>query len=171
MKKLLLVFAIAVFIFTTYSANPIVDTNLCASNENIVISFRMANSARRLSVLVAKDDSYIVYRYGTQNNVELEYPADKRNAWNMFILNYSMYAGGGGHSLHFRNSGFEYEVFDIQSTSPGPDGLRLPNHYVGVEVTNLSTNRTTRLEGIPEGMIGNLYSLENHRRIRLNQSF
>ncbi|MDR2555899.1 MAG: hypothetical protein LBC64_10800, partial [Fibromonadaceae bacterium] len=44
-------------------------TGLCVADENILISFKMEKSSKILSVCVAKDESYIVYRFGAQGNI------------------------------------------------------------------------------------------------------
>jgi hypothetical protein len=122
------------------------DEYLCASNENILLSFRMRDSNKTMSVLIANDESYIVYRYGTRSNIELEFPENKADSWTNFTYYHEYYIGGHDFILSFENGGFIYDIRD--------------QHYKGgertvqIEITNISNNRKTYLVGVATNAIG-----------------
>ena len=63
-------------------------------NENVVYQLKMKNG-NQLSVCIDKDEKYIVYRYGSKNKIELEYPKEKDfSSFKKF--EYSEYKRGGG---------------------------------------------------------------------------
>ena len=168
MKKYFFGIAVVVFVVTGFSAVPVVDDNLCAGNENIIISFKMKNSAKTAALLAAKDGSYIVYRFGTKNNVELEYPQDKKDSFEKFFLDYNWFLSGEGYSLYFRNGGFQYEIYENETygnTGNPEEGGQLI-HSVGIGVKNLSTGKITYLEGMGETVKGRLWDLKDNNKIR-----
>ena len=67
--------------------------SLLLSNEETIFSFKTKSGK---TVLIAKDrkNAYIVYRYGKDNKIELDYPKDKKESWNKFT--YFYYFRGGG---------------------------------------------------------------------------
>ena len=62
----------------------ICDDQLCTADENVLFSFQAKNSQKVASICESKDQSYIVYRYGTKDNIELEYPEVKTNSLGYF---------------------------------------------------------------------------------------
>jgi hypothetical protein len=74
------------------------DDELCTVDENVIFSFLTDNLQKTVSVCMAKDQSYIVYRCGTKDNVELEYPGDKTNSW--FNFTYSSYSDKDGDGIN-----------------------------------------------------------------------
>ena len=68
------------------------DDRLRLPGEKLVFSFRIENG-KTLSVCTSENPSYIVYRFGARDNIELEFPEDKENSWDKFA--YYVYARGG----------------------------------------------------------------------------
>ena len=165
MKKILLGTIIFLFFMgSLFSDQSIFDENLCAPNEDIVCSFKMKNSTKTLSILIAKDYSYIVYRFGTKDNVELEFPQSKIDSWKKFTLYADSYFRlGVNYRLSFINCNTRYDILD-ESFSDG----RYDNHKVGVRIINNGTNTQTTLEGVYESKIGDLDFLD--KRMYLDQS-
>lgn len=87
-------------------------------NENLVYQLKMKNG-KQLSVCIDKDEKYIVYRYGSKNKIELEYPKEK-DLSSFQKFEYSEYKRGGGIQnaamelkyLAFTNNGIKYVVYD-----------------------------------------------------------
>jgi hypothetical protein len=104
------------------------------NNEKVVFSFISKNN-KIMSICISKDKSYIVYRYGTKEKIELEYPKDKKDSWSKF--KYTYYFRGGGpenegidlNYLIFNNNGYTYTIFQEYYSVEGRTkcGLRIEN--------------------------------------------
>jgi hypothetical protein len=85
----------------------------------------MAKSQKILSLCAVQPtdthNGYIIYRFGTAQKIELEYPKDKTGSFAQFT--YSTYFRGGGKqnaglnlmSVYFTNDDIQYEVFSNSS--------------------------------------------------------
>lgn len=77
-------------------------------NEKVLFEFTTTNNKK---LVIAKNisDLYLVYRYGSSTEIELEFPINKEGAWENF--KFSSYSRGGGEM----NEGIElnYIYFDI----------------------------------------------------------
>ncbi|MCD6010687.1 MAG: hypothetical protein K0Q79_549 [Flavipsychrobacter sp.] len=89
------------------------------ANEEVILGFKLLNSNKTVLLCRQKENKYIVYRFGTNDNVELEYPAapDTRS-WKLFT--YHGYSRGGGianeamedYWISFKNNGVEYTIYE-----------------------------------------------------------
>ena len=95
------------------------NTKLCKSNEKIVFSFQLNNN-RYACICKEKNEKYIVYRFGTPNNIELQHPAIlDSTSWQQF--SFKGYSRGGGKQnaamhyafLNFYINNINYEVYEI----------------------------------------------------------
>ncbi len=136
---------------------------LCMDNENVIFSFITKNN-KIMSICISKDESYIVYRYGTKAKIELEYPEDKNNSWAKF--KYSFYFRGGGAAnegidlnyLKFNNNGYTYTVFQEYSAVD-------ENTIYGIRIEN-SKNKI-EIKGVPKSVIGTLINLRDNKKIKI----
>lgn len=144
------------------SFNDDLNEYLCSENEVTLFSFQIDNSDKRLSICTSKNQpSYIVYRFGTKGQIELEYPKKKdSSSWNAFIYSYYVRGGGAGNEgldinyLSFQNGGYEYKIFE--------EYYAVDNIYkVGVTVTNLETGEETCITGDSDSIQGSLISLRD----------
>lgn len=153
----------ASFCYGEQSNKTVLDDRLRLPEEKLVFSFRTENG-KVLSVCTSETPSYIVYRFGTKDEVELEYPTNKDDSWNKFA--FYVYARGGyvpdngpGKPssavflvyLMFINEGFEYTIFDewnswgdkrsiglrINDDTPAPGEYPTPKIMPGSLVNNL----------------------------------
>jgi hypothetical protein len=81
----------------------------------------MAKSQKTLSLCAIQptdaNNGYMIYRFGTAQKIELEYPKDKTDSFTQYT--YSTYYRGGGKqnigldlmSVYFTNDNIQYEVF------------------------------------------------------------
>ncbi|WP_448701063.1 hypothetical protein ACFGVR_03115 [Mucilaginibacter sp. AW1-3] len=92
---------------------------LMQQGEKVLFSFRLKNSDKITVLCTGKNDGYLVYRFGTKDQLELQYPALLNKAsWKLF--KYIGYWRGGGvkndateqHSITFSNNKASYQVFD-----------------------------------------------------------
>jgi hypothetical protein len=67
---------------------------LCTDNEKVFFSFKMENSPKTMSICLSnKQPDYLVYRFGTKDKIELQFPENNADSWNKFV--YSYYLRGG----------------------------------------------------------------------------
>ena len=92
---------------------------LLKPGEEVLFGFSLKKSNKIVLVCNQKDDKYLVYRFGTKDKIELQYPnALNLASWKAF--RYSGYSRGGGrsnmatemHSLTFKNNQVTYEIKD-----------------------------------------------------------
>jgi len=134
--------------------------NLLPANEQLIFSFDTKNGKH---VELSKDqaNSYIVYRFGTADKIEFEFPAKSKESWSKF--RYSFYLRGGGiqnegmdlNYIHFTNEGFKYTIYDTYFAKGQESG-------VGIMVTNLKTNKTTDVKGIHQSRKGTLINFREN---------
>ena len=104
------------------------------SDEVVVFGFKLKNG-KIVSLCRQKDNTYLVYRFGSIKKVELQYPAAPgRSSWKLF--RYSGYVRSGGaqndalesYTISFVNNGVNYKIHE--------DGnYKRPFVSVGIAVT------------------------------------
>jgi hypothetical protein len=117
-------------------------------------------------VLLAKEkaDKYIVYRFGSAGNVELEFPADKSDSWQAFQYSYYLRGGGPANAgmelnyVYFSRSGFRYIIYDNYFSESD-------EYHTGIRVINLETEKTVNIKGVYNTRQGNMASLRDNERI------
>lgn len=128
-------------------------------NEKLVYQLKMKNG-KQLSVCIDKDEKYIVYRYGSKNKIELEYPKEKDfSSFKKF--EYSEYKRGGGIQnaamelkyLAFTNNGIKYVVYDTYFAE-------INKSNAGIKVIEFQ-NKITDLKGLKKSAKGNLSNLKD----------
>lgn len=141
---------------------------LCNDDEDILFSFKMAKTNKTASICISKNQpDYIVYRYGTKDNVELVYP-EKKDAYSWNKFTYSYYVRGGGaenegldlNYLIFENGGYEYKIYDEYSSN---DNLT----KVGITVTELKTGNETEIGGESDSVYGSLIDLRENQKVKI----
>lgn len=116
-----------------------------------------------------KDSAYIVYRYGTKDSVEFEYPEKNKDSWKKF--KYAFYLRGGGiqnlgmdlNYLYFTNNGYKYVLYSVYYAEPNKSGI-------GIGVTNLSTKKTTTIRGLEKTGKGTLIDLRDINLIEKDEN-
>lgn len=145
-----------------------IKNNLCKKNEKVLFSFKIAKSNNILSICISKNNpQYIVYRYGTKNKIQLEYPKNKDNSWKKFTYSYYLRGGGPANEgvdlnyLIFENEGYQYQVY--QEYAADTDKTK-----VGVRVTNLKTHKETNIKGESKSFKGSLINLRDNKKIKID---
>ncbi len=154
MKTIVSILCLTVALSATAQTN----RGLCNTTERLLFGFE-TKAGKTLTICLAADSSYIVYRYGAKGKVELEYPADKRIKPND-AFKYHWYSRGGGAanlamndgSLSFEINEIRYEVFESWSSADKSSSF-------GVKVTNLKTNKETVIKGVK--LFGGLIYLQD----------
>jgi len=129
-------------------------------NESMVICFQTING-KKLMLAVDTVNKYLVYRYGTDKHIELEYPNDRHASYDKF--KYFHYTRGGGpqndgeeiYELHFMIDNFTYKVYD--------DWHAIGWLYeTGIVIENNKTHKKTIIKGKIKTKQGGLnYLYEN----------
>jgi len=105
-----------------------------------------------------KSNGYIVYRYGKDNKIELEFPEKNAQSWKRFTFNY--YFRGGGkpnagldiNNVKFENNGFKYTIYSSYSAG---DAKNEESYTVGILIYD-KDEKLTRIEGVPATEVGSL---------------
>ena len=151
---------------TAQAADP-----LRRNNEKTVFSFRLKNSGKYVSILEATDKRkpYLVYRFGTGDAVELEFPRKKEDSWSRFFYWYYLRGGGPQNEgldlnyLGFTDHGWEYIIYD-EYAAVGDQ------YEAGVLVIRLKDCKVTELVGRTDAKIGSLVSLRWNNAVRKDDS-
>jgi len=91
---------------------------LLRPGEKALYSFSLKSNNKTVLICTGKDDNYIVYRFGTKDKVELQYPTVLApSSWKTF--KYDGYSRGGVgnspeelHSITFSNNHITYNIYD-----------------------------------------------------------
>ena len=134
-------------------------------NEEVVFEFK-TKKGKRVTVCKAKNEDYLVYRFGAENKVELQFPEkldqtsfDKFESYHYFRPGGIENLGMSLDNISFVNGGFRYVVYNnYASESVGHE------EEVGIEIIELKTKKVTRIEGdinsfsggFPEDILGKL---------------
>jgi hypothetical protein len=128
-------------------------------NENVIFSFD-TQSGKHVVLAKDKDNAYIVYRYGTTDSIEFEYPEKNKDSWKKF--KYAWYLRGGGvqnegmdlNYVYFTNNGYKYYIYDVYNAVNNRTGI-------GIGVTNLKTNKTVTIKGAKTTRKGSMTDLRD----------
>jgi hypothetical protein len=150
MKNSVIIFALLLF-----ANNYVHGQKYVLDTEKIIYSFQ-TNNQKILTLCTDKNGLYIVYRYGTKNNIELEYPNKyDTSSWNKFEYSYWLRGGGienEGIDLNyvaFTADDTKYVIFDNYFSNG-------EKYEIGIKVINLSNNKTVRIIGNKKTQKGTL---------------
>jgi len=132
-------------------------------NEKVIYSF---NTQKGKRLVIANDtiENYLVYRFGTIDKIEFEFPEDLEQSWTKF--KFSSYMRGGGvqnegidlNYLYFMNGNYRYVIFS--------EYYSVDNIYeCGIKVTNLTNNKTSIIQGDINSATGTLVDLRFNDKI------
>ena len=136
------------------------EETLCVQNEDVLISFKMEKSPKTVSICIEKNDKYIVYRYGTKEKTELEFPENKANSWAKFTYETGWGKVYNGYSMNFINGGYRYSVHQSLNFD---DYQKFDDITCRIGIVNISTEKVTFLNGAPESIIGGLVDLPDNK--------
>lgn len=138
------------------------NTQLCRADEEIIFAFRVKNG-KWVSVCKEKSGNYIVYRFGTKENVEMQYPAKPDSgSWQQFTFQGYMRGGGKQNAamrfgyLNFSNKEVNYEIFDTWNSDDDKEScgitIKMEKKTVGMNGI-LKTRKGSLVELIYEDKI------------------
>ncbi|WP_294823438.1 hypothetical protein [uncultured Flavobacterium sp.] len=127
------------------------------SNEDLVFSFK-TDKGKRVVLTKDKKNKYLVYRFGTKDKIEMEFPGGLKDSWSKF--RYSYYRRGGGkanagieiQNIIFENDGYKYVLYHNYSAEED-------EQTVGILVINNSTGKETQIKGNVNTVEGSLMEI------------
>lgn len=136
------------------------------SNEEIVYTF---STRKGKIMMLAKDkqNKYLVYRFGTKDKIELEFPGEKNEqSWKKFKFSYYLRGGGKANAgrendhVYFYNNGFRYTLY--RDYDAGDD--KTPESFVeGVTVTRLKDYKEiSKITALENSAKGGFYDLRSN---------
>lgn len=150
---LFLFLLVPVFVFSQY----------ILKNEEVIFSFE-TKQGKKMFLVKDMDNQYIQYRFGSKNNIEMQYPKERNlSSWKKF--GYNSYWRGGGiqnagmeiDNISFDNDGYHYLVYRTYF-SEGED------YYAGIKITN-SKGAVTRIRAKYKTVTGCICNLEETGKI------
>lgn len=136
---------------------------LCAANETNVYSFQ-TTSKKTVSLCKEKSEKYLVYRFGTPEKTELQFPEQlDESSWKKFT--YQFYMRGGGpqnagmdlNSLSFANKDVKYAIYSDYTSE---DNVT----RTGITVM-LANGKTVDIKGSLPTQTGSLANLRDNTKI------
>ncbi len=140
--------------------------NLCNDNEEVLLSFKLFDSGKTLTLCLSKEQpDYIIYRFGTRDKIELEFPKEKNDSWSNFTYSYYLRGGGAKNEgmdlnyLSFENGGYEYTIY--QEYTAVDDTTK-----VGVKIIDKATKKEIDYIGSNGSIEGSLVNLRGNSKIK-----
>lgn len=160
MKRILILLISLIFFSNAFSQ---LNNQLCKAGEEIIFAFQVKNG-KWVSICKEKNGNYIVYRFGTKDKVEMQYPAKPdSNSWQQFTFQGYMRGGGKQNAamrfgyLNFNNNGVDYEVYDTWSSEDDKESC-------GISIK--MEKKTVGMNGILKSRKGSLVELIYEDKIK-----
>nr|WP_315169686.1 hypothetical protein [uncultured Flavobacterium sp.] len=156
---------ILVFSFLLFSTFYLYGQKYVLKNEKIIYSFQ-TNKGKIMTLCSDKNGKYIIYRFGTKNNIELEYPNNKdKSSWNTF--EYSYWLRGGG----IENEGIDlnYVAFTIDKNKYVIYNTYFANgekYATGIKIINLLNKNVVNITGNYKTIKGTLIDFRFDKSIK-----
>jgi len=164
MKTTLLSLVVLLIAIIAYSQKTKYFGRLKRPDEQVIFSFRLKNSNKTALLCRQKNNRYLVYRFGTEGKIELQYPAIlTATSWKEF--KYDAYTRGGGpensaeveNLVAFINNGTRNKLYENRASiynEKGACGLI-------VEING----RKKQLNGNSHSETGTLGSLDDYNAV------
>lgn len=135
------------------------------SNEKLIFSFRTENNKK---MVLAKDSTnkYIVYRFGSNDRIEFEFPGMNKTSWKKFT--YSFYLRGGGKEnegldlnyVFFSSTHYKYIIYHTYSAED-------EKYTCGIKVLDITTKKTVNIKGNAATIEGNLIDFRDNKLLEI----
>jgi len=151
--------------------NEVIDAKtLILNDEKIVFSFRTAKG-KIMSLSMDKSQKYLVYRFGSEGKVELQFPEELTNTFEKFTYNYYMRGGGAanaGLDLNYVSfTGDTHKIIIFEEYSSGDPDNPEESTSVGIRIVDLKTKKETKIEGIEKSKQGSLIDFRDNGLIKV----
>lgn len=133
-------------------------------NETVVFGFKVEDSLQIVSLCIENNGQYLVFKFGTQENIGIYFPNNSEDSWNSFY--YSHYLRGGGeanealdlNSLYFEDEANTYTIFDDYDFSEPTSRM------CGITIKNKINDLETIYIAEENSIIGSLtYFIDNDK--------
>jgi len=144
---------------------------LLQNNEVCIYSFKTKNG-KTMMLAKEKSNKYIVYRYGKNNKIELEFPEKNEQSWKKFTYSYYLRGGGKQNSgldidnINFQSNGYKYIVFSAYSAG---DEESEESYSVGIIIYDKDEKRTV-IKGNPKTIIGKLIDFRTNELLTIEEN-
>lgn len=132
--------------------------SLCKEHESTILGFKLINKEKYVSICEGEKDKYLVYRYGTPEEIELQYPEKlDYSSWSLFDFHGYSRGGGaendamGNYFISFKNHGVGYTV---------SQGWRLTEDDYSLNISIDIGEKRVTLQGDRKTQVGSLVRLE-----------
>jgi hypothetical protein len=140
------------------------------ANEKVIFSFQ-TQKGKMVSLVREKNNKYIVYRFGTKDTIELQYPEMNSESWKKF--KFCFYSRGGGkqnsamdlNSIWFTKNGYEYLLYSRYHIG---DEFSPESFKIGIAVTNLETKKEVEISGNINTAVGSLHEFRTNGLIEID---
>lgn len=154
---LTLIFSLQLFVFNISTADYITNA------EHLILFFK-TNDGKYVSLCTEKNNAYLIFRYGTKHNIDLEFPAKEPMSWQQF--NYSYYLRGGGVTNEGLDLNYVYfELDSVQYVLYNNFSATANSQSTGIKIINLQTGGITDMPAKPKSIKGNLFQLRDNALI------
>jgi len=110
----------------------------CTSNETIYFTCNSGKNNKTLSLCGSKNlntrESYLNYRFGKLNKIEMNFPESKKDSLNQFFYAYYFRAQVDRSEINFENKGTKYSLFKYYENEEIPGFPPEPIDESGVSV-------------------------------------
>ena len=136
-------------------------------NETVIFSFTTQNG-KKATLNREKNNRYIIYRFGTQNKIEFEYPDTTKSSWTK--LTYSFYLRGGGVQnegmdldyVYFTNRNYKYVIYNTYvAVGEKTD--------VGIKIIDLKTGKSSGIKGNIKSRKGSLSDFRDNNLLTIGE--
>ena len=108
-------------------------TNLCDADEESIFTCLTEKKTVSLCLRQQEGNSYIKYRHGSPEKIELTYPDSQVDSNEGFKLSTTPYPGGGENRIRFAIGGYNYYLYDITKSESDDQG-QYPAFKAGILV-------------------------------------
>ena len=157
MKKLITLIIVILIPILTIGQNYILE------NEQVLLEFNTQNNKK---LIIAKDnsDKYLIYRYGTKDKIEFEYPNNKSDSWKKF--KFSSYLRGGGKTnegmdlnyLYFQVDNYKYVIYEEYFAETEQTNY-------GIKVIDSNSEKITNIKADKKTIKGNLFIFRDNKKV------
>lgn len=164
--RILLSYILLFFANTIYSQNNVLYK---LPNEKVIYSFQTKNN-KIMSLNIDTNLNYIVYRFGTKNKIELEYPKEKdKSSFDKFEYSHYFRPFQNGvdnrmslNYIIFINENVKYIIYENDF-----EYLNSKNQsYTGIRIEEIDKNKTTDIRGKNRTKKGSLGFFSTERLLK-----
>jgi len=139
-------------------------------DEKILFSFK-TEKGKTMNIILHQDEKYIVYRFGTENKLELQFPEDLTNTFEQFSYNFYFRGGAAANAgldlnyLSFTGDTHKFIIFQEYSAD-GEEGEG-ESESVGIRIVNLKTKEEIEIKGINSTVSGHLMEFRDNGLVKI----